>query len=101
MSCGAIKGACDGAQLGHLTGLLERIKPAVDSVQTAPGAARTSKNSAFVEDVATANVRLALKTIRAESPILGGLIEKGEVGLVGGMYDLETGKVTFFSEQNP
>ena len=97
-SCGAIKGACDDVQLGNLTALLARIKPAVDSVQTEPGEMRSSKNSAFVEKVAEANVHHALKTIRTQSPILNEMIEKGQVGLVGGNYDLGTGKVTFFSE---
>jgi len=97
-SCGAIKGACDDVQLGNLTALLARIKPAVDSVQTEPGEMRSSKNSAFVEKVAEANVHHALKTIRTQSPILNEMIEKGQVGLVGANYDLGTGKVTFFSE---
>jgi carbonic anhydrase len=97
-SCGAIKGACDDVQLGHLTALLARIKPAVDSVQTGPGETRSSKNSTFVERVAEANVRHTLKTIRTQSPILSEMIEKGQIGLVGGSYDLGTGKVTFYSE---
>jgi carbonic anhydrase len=97
-SCGAIKGACDDVQLGHLTALLARIKPSVDSVQTGAGETRSSKNSSFVQRVAEANVRYTLKTIRMQSPILNEMIEKGQIGLVGGNYDLGTGKVTFFSE---
>jgi carbonic anhydrase len=97
-NCGAIKGACDDVQLGHLTSLLARIQPAVNAVQTAPDEARSSKNRAFVEKVAEMHVRLTLKAIREQDPILNDLIERGQIGLVGGMYDLETGKVTFFKD---
>jgi carbonic anhydrase len=97
-NCGAIKGACDDVQLGHLTSLLARIQPAVNAVQTAPGEARSSKNRDFVEKVAEMHVRLTLKAIRDEDPILNDMIERGQIGLVGGIYDLETGKVTFFKD---
>jgi carbonic anhydrase len=97
-NCGAIKGACDDVQLGHLTSLLARIQPAVNAVQTAPGEARSSKNHDFVEKVAEMHVRLTLKAIREQDPILNDLIEQGQIGLVGGIYDLETGKVTFFKD---
>lgn len=97
-NCGAIKGACDDVQLGHLTSLLARIQPAVNAVQTAPGEARSSKNHDFVEKVAEMHVRLTLKAIREQDPILNDLIERGQIGLVGGIYDLETGKVTFFKD---
>jgi len=97
-NCGAIKGACDDVQLGHLTSLLARIQPAVNAVQTAPGEARSSKNRAFVEKVAEMHVRLTMKTLREQDPILNDMIERGQIGLVGGMYDLETGKVTFFKD---
>lgn len=97
-NCGAIKGACDAVQLGHLTSLLARIQPAVNAVQTAPGEVRSSKNHAFVERVAEMHVRLTLKAIREQDPILNDMIERGQIGLVGGIYDLETGKVTFFKD---
>ncbi len=97
-NCGAIKGACDDVQLGHLTSLLARIQPAVNAVQTAPGEARSSKNRDFVEKVAEMHVRLTLKAIREQDPILNDMIERGQIGLVGGIYDLETGKVTFFKD---
>jgi carbonic anhydrase len=93
--CGAVYGACDGVQLGHLTGLLEKIKPAVASVP-ASVQPRTSKNPAFVEQVAEANVRLAMRQVRERSPVLREMIDAGQVGLVGGMYDISTGRVTFF-----
>jgi carbonic anhydrase len=97
-NCGAIKGACDDVQLGHLTSLLARIQPAINAVQTAPGEARSSKNHAFVEKVAETHVRIALKAVREQDPILNDMIERGQIGLVGGIYDLETGRVTFFKD---
>jgi carbonic anhydrase len=94
-NCGAIKGAVDDVQLGNLTGLLTKIKPAMDAVPD-DGQPRTSKNYAFVNAVAEANVRLVMKEIREHSPILREMLDRGEIGLVGGMYDLSTGKVQFF-----
>jgi len=93
--CGAIKGAIDDVKLGHLTGLLDRIKPAIAEVPDG-GHARNSKNDAFVQQVAEANVRLALQQIRERSPGLNEMIDAGKIALVGGMYDLSTGEVHFF-----
>ena len=97
-SCGAIKGAVDNAELGNLTGLLAKIKPAMDAVP-ADMEPRTSKNPEFVNAVAEANVRLVMKEIRERSPILREMIDQGKVGLVGGMYDVSTGKVRFFDDE--
>jgi carbonic anhydrase len=94
-NCGAVKGAVDDVQLGNLTGLLTKIKPAIDAVPD-DGQPRTSKNYAFVNAVSEANVKLVMKEIRERSPILSEMLDKGEIGLVGGMYDLKTGKVNFF-----
>jgi carbonic anhydrase len=94
-NCGAIKGAIDDVELGNLTGLLTKIKPAIDAVP-AGVQPRNSKNSAFVDQVSEANVRLVMKEIRERSPILSEMIDKGEIKLVGGMYDLSTGKVQFY-----
>jgi carbonic anhydrase len=96
-NCGAIKGAVDDVELGNLTGLLAKIKPAVDAVPD-DGQPRTSKNQEFVDKVAEANVKLVIKEIRERSPILRGMLDRGEIGLVGGMYDLSTGKVRFFDQ---
>ncbi len=96
-NCGAIKGAVDDVQLGNLTGLLAKIKPALDAVP-ADVQPRTSKNYAFVDQVSEANVRLVLQQIRAQSPILKEMLDAGEIGLVGGMYDLTTGKVRFYDK---
>jgi carbonic anhydrase len=94
-NCGAIKGAIDDVQLGNLTGLLTKIKPAMDAVPTAVQP-RTTKNYTFVDDVSEANVKLVMKEIRERSPILQEMLDKGEIGIVGGMYDLSTGKVQFY-----
>ena len=94
-NCGAIKGAVDDVELGNLTGLLTKIKPAMDAVP-ADVQPRTTKNYAFVDQVSEANVRLVMKEIRERSPILREMLDKGEIGLVGGMYDLSTGKVQFY-----
>lgn len=93
-SCGAVKGACDGVQLGNLTGLLDKIQPAVQAVQNVPGE-RNSKNTQFVEAVAEANVRLTVQRIRELSPILKGMEDAGQLKVAGGIYNLETGRVRF------
>ena len=94
-NCGAIKGAVDDVELGNLTGLLTKIQPAIAAVP-ADVQQRTSKNYAFVNAVAEANVRLVMKEIPERSPILREMLDKGEIELVGGMYDLKTGKVKFY-----
>jgi carbonic anhydrase len=94
-NCGAIKGAIDDVDLGNLTGLLAKIKPAMDSVP-ASVQPRTSKNYSFVDQVSEANIRLVMKQIPERSPILREMIDRGEIKLVGGMYDLSTGKVQFY-----
>jgi carbonic anhydrase len=94
-NCGAIKGAVDNVKLGNLTGLLTKIKPAMDAVP-ADVQPRTTKNYAFVDDVSEANVKLVMQQIRERSPILREMIDMGQIELVGGMYDLSTGKVEFY-----
>lgn len=94
-NCGAVKGAIDNVELGNLTALLARIKPAIDKVPagTEP---RDSKNLEFVDKVAESNVRLVMAQIRERSPVLRELLEQGKIALVGGMYDLSTGQIRFF-----
>jgi carbonic anhydrase len=96
-NCGAIKGAVDGVELGNLTGLLAKIKPAIEHVP-ADGQPRNSKNLQFVDKVSEMNVQLVLQQIRERSPILREMIDSGLVGLVGGMYDLSTGEVHFYDK---
>jgi carbonic anhydrase len=97
-SCGAVKGACDMAELGNLTGLLDRIEPAVDLIgKSWMDGEKNSKNSKFVEAVGEANVRLTMEKIKKDSPVMKELIDSGELLLVGGVYDLETGRVRYLN----
>lgn len=92
-SCGAIKGAIDNVQLGHLTGLLEKIKPAVAA--TGYAGERTSKNAEFVDAVAKTNVRLTVEAIRSQSEVLAKLEGAGKIKIAGSMYHLSGGRVDF------
>ena len=95
-ACGAVKGACDQAELGNLTGMLDNIAPAVDAiVEPSAAAERTSANIGFVNAVGTKNVELTIDRIREESPVLAEMEQTGEIQVVGGMYDIATGKVNF------
>ena len=94
--CGAIKGACDNLEMGHLTTLLKKIQPAV-TAETSTADNRNSKNSEFVEKVASLNVQLTMYRIRNESQIIRNLVEENKIAIVGGMYDVESGEVHFFS----
>ena len=95
-ACGAVKGACDHAELGNLTGMLDNIAPAVDAiVEPTAAAERTSANIDFVNAVGTKNVELTIDRIREESPVLAEMEQAGEIQIVGGMYDIATGKVNF------
>jgi carbonic anhydrase len=91
-SCGAVKGACDGAELGHLTGLLAKITPAVQDVtdgEPTPG----SDDPELVQQVVEANVRRVVATILDRSEVIAELHDAGEVAVVGAWYDLATGEV--------
>jgi carbonic anhydrase len=96
--CGAVMGACDRAQLGLLTATLANINPAVEAVQ-GDYKPRTSENDEFVQAVAEKNVKLTMQKLRTRSNVLREMIDKGEILLVGAMYNVRTGKVTFF--ENP
>lgn len=93
--CGAIKGACDHVEMGNLTSLLSKIRPAVDDELTI-AENRNSSNSEFVEKVAVINVQRTVNSILQRSPILKEMIESGEIGIVGGTHDITTGQVAFF-----
>jgi carbonic anhydrase len=97
-ACGAIKGAIDNAELGHLTGLLARIKPAVAA--TTYTGKRSSKNPAFVDAVARTNVLRTLADIRSQSSVLAGLEKDGKIKLAGSMYHLADGRVEFFPAES-
>jgi carbonic anhydrase len=94
-ACGAIKGAIDNAELGNLTGLLAKIKPAIEA--TAYTGERSAKNYAFVDAVARKNVEMTVADIRKDSPVLAEMEAKGGIEMVGAMYNLETGAVEFFA----
>jgi carbonic anhydrase len=93
--CGAVKGACDHVEMGNLTALLSKIQPAVHD-EKSEKENRSSANSIFVEKVAHINVKRTVEGIKQRSTILKDMIDKGEIGIVGGFHDITTGKVTFF-----
>ena len=96
--CGAINGACDGVELGHLTGMLAKIKPAVAAVpHPIDPTERTSKNSEFVDAVARENVRRQVAAIPERSEVLRKLLDASKIDVVGGLYDIATGEVEFLS----
>jgi carbonic anhydrase len=93
-ACGAIKGAIDKAELGNLTGLLTKIRPAVEATQYQ--GERSAKNYGFVDAVARKNVELTMADIRRRSAVLAELETARGIKIVGAMYNLETGLVDFF-----
>ena len=93
-SCGAVKGAVDKVELGKLTGLLEKIEPAVLAAKKETGGARSSHDKILVERAAVDNVVLQMRAILSRSKILRSMLDKGEIALVGGFQDLKTGRVT-------
>jgi carbonic anhydrase len=96
-SCGAIKGACDDAKLGKLTGMLSKLKPAVNAVISPEDISlRNSSNIDFVNDVAVKNVHLTIDKILNDSEVLAEMQQNNEIKIIGGMYDIGTGKVDFF-----
>jgi carbonic anhydrase len=95
--CGAVKGACDHVEMGNLTSLLTKIRPAVDD-ESSTTENRTSKNEVFVENVTTINVKRTVKEITERSPILKEMIASGQIGIVGGVHDITTGEITFYPD---
>lgn len=95
--CGAIKGAIDGVELGNITAMLENISPAVDHFADYDGE-KSSENDEFVHMVAEQNVRLTIADIREKSPILKEMESNGDIKIVGGLYNMDTAKVTFLDE---
>ncbi|HEY8919438.1 MAG TPA: carbonic anhydrase family protein [Chitinophaga sp.] len=92
--CGAIKGACDHVEMGNLTGLLNKITPAVYAEKTIREN-RNSHNHAFVDAVTKLHTERSVKAVLEQSMILREMILNGEVGIIGALYDVETGVVTF------
>lgn len=95
--CGAVKGACDHVEMGNLTALLSKIQPAVYDEKSIIEN-RNSGNSEFVEKVAAINVKRTVDAIMQRSPILNEMIKNGEIGIIGGMHNLNDGEVTFYDD---
>lgn len=95
--CGAVKGAIDKVELGNITAMLENIQPAVDHFTDYAGD-KSSKNKEFVHMVAERNVRSTIADIRTKSSILAKMETDGEIKIVGGLYDMDTGVVTFLEQ---
>ncbi len=93
--CGAIKGACDHVEMGNLTSLLTKIRPAVDDEHTTKEN-RNSQNGEFVEKVSAINVNRSVKSITERSPILKEMLENNQISIVGANHDITTGRVTFY-----
>ncbi len=93
-SCGAVKGACDDVAMGTLTGLLAKIKPAVNSISLVGD--RSSKNSKFVEMAAESNLHRTVQDVLNKSVVLREMSNKGEIKVVGTMLDVGSGKVTWY-----
>ena len=92
--CGAIQGACDQIKMGKLSGLLNKIDPALEKEKDTIDN-RNSQNTKFVNNVATINVELVVSQITKESPIILDMLNNGEIAIAGGMYDVVTGIVEF------
>lgn len=92
--CGAIQGACDHVEMGNLTALLSKIRPAIDDEDTIK-TDRSSKNAEFIEKVTIINVKRVMKEIVGRSPIIKEMLGKKELKLIGGYHDLMSGKVFF------
>lgn len=93
--CGAIIGACNRVELGNLTGLLKKISPAM-TLEESTSSNRDGSNPDFVNNVTRINVQLTIERIRKESPIIAGLEQEQKLKIVGGVYDVDNGKVNFF-----
>ena len=97
-ACGAVKGACDHARLGNLTTLINKIEPAVAAVsEPADQSLRNSNNIDFVNQVAEKNVMMTIENIRNQSPVLVEMEKNHEIKIIGGMYDISNGEVTFYN----
>ncbi|MCC7506928.1 MAG: carbonic anhydrase [Saprospiraceae bacterium] len=96
--CGAVKGACDGVKLGNLTPLLRKIEPAI--INTSVTSFEVSNSYAFVDAVATNNVHFVMDELAQASPILSEMVHDGSIAIVGGMYNIETGKVDLFEHEH-
>lgn len=95
--CGAIKGACDHLEMGNLTSLLAKIRPAIDDELTIQEN-RNSSNAEFTEKVSTINVKRTVRAIIERSPILKEMVESGQIGIIGGTHNISKGIVHFYED---
>jgi carbonic anhydrase len=93
--CGAIVGACNHVEMGNLTQVLYKIQPAIEAEKTVKED-RNGSNTSFVNKVTQLNVTMTIERLRKESPIIAALEKEGAIKIVGGMYNVDTGKVTFY-----
>ena len=96
--CGAVKSACNNIRLGNLSGLLDKLKPAIESLKMRGGDDTSSNNTVYIQRVAKLNVLIAIEQIKQRSAVLEKLLENGQIGIVGGMYDVENGEVEFITD---
>jgi len=94
--CGAVKAAIDDVKLGNITAMLEKITPAVKDV--AYTGERTSKNQEFVHLVSESNIKNTVAQIRLQSPVLNEMEDNGEIKIIGGLYDMDNGVVSFYKD---
>lgn len=95
--CGAVGGACDNVEMGNLTSLLQKIKPAIER-ETSIKENRNSKNPDFVNRITELNVRMVMEKVIEQSPIIAELEKEGKIRIIGGFYDVDSGKVEFYKE---
>ena len=93
--CGAVKAAVDGVEMGNITPMLQKIKPAVNTVVQKAEGDKSSKNEALVHDVCVQNVQNAMADIRSQSSILNEMEQQGKIKIMGAVYDMDTGEVNF------
>lgn len=97
-SCGAVAGACKDVKLGHLTDVINKIQPVVKPSMESTGIDNCS-DPKLIDDMAKANALHVVKNILEQSPILNELVKNKQIGIVAGIHDIKTGKVTFFEEK--
>ncbi len=95
-SCGAIKSAVDGVQMGNITALLDNFGPALAEIGQSDGP-RDSNNDKLVQKVAEANARLTAESLTSRSPIMQRLVESGNLTIAAAMHDITTGRVSWLS----
>lgn len=96
-SCGAVKSAIDGVEMGNITAMLDKIEPAIEMTENFDGE-QTSSNNEYVTEVVNNNVVHTISEMRERSSIIANLERNGDVVIMGAFYDLDTGEVTFLEQ---